>query len=295
MVKTENMKRGKIEIDIINTIEYNTEGLDDEAIKILDKFDEIKFTSKGEFDKEKEKSIDEIYIVFGDLGYDLNIYSIDDSYYVEPLFINLGDKKYIGIKMDDATIKRDLLEDLISEFNNKWHEILMEDNVVKGKKVLITTDDGEVKSREFTINLNNEQLKELLSYFLDIIKDNEEFQEYLEQLIYYSDEKGLSEEDKNEIYDLMYSSFKEMLLESGELNLFYKAYIDIDGYVVKEDIKFNLSNSEVDKGELKSINFEMTIKYTNIEKEQNLGFDMPTEENTISIEEIKWEDIEWSY
>src|SRR5690606_12519226 len=153
-----------------------------------------------------KKSIDESYLVFGDLGYDFRFYSLDDKYYLEPMFMNLNDKKFIEINEKDVVPEEDIPEDLLKEFADKWNELLMEENVAKGEKVLVTTDDGEVKSREFTIDLKDEQLKELLSHFIDLVKNDEDFKEFFNNMIYYSDEEELNDEQKIELYDKVISS-----------------------------------------------------------------------------------------
>lgn len=293
MNKTENMERGKVEVDIKCITNYNTEELDDETLAILDKFDEFSFTTIGRFDKKQKKSIDESYVVLGDLGYDFNVYGIDDKHYLELLFVNINDKKFIEVSENEVEFEEDIPEDVFKAFAEKWNEILMEENVSKGEKALITTDDGEVKSREFTIDLKDEQLKELLSYFIDLIKDNEDFKKFFENMVYYSNEEELTDEQKIEIYNEIISAINELLLNTNELSLFYKAYIDIDGYVVKEDIRFNLRNKEVKSGELEAIDFEIINKYTNIEEEQELDFELPTQLNTIRFEEINWEEVKW--
>ncbi|WFA08754.1 hypothetical protein [Tissierella sp. Yu-01] len=293
MNKTENMERGKVEVDIKSTTKYNTEELDDETLAILDKFDEFSFTTIGRFDRQKKRTINESYVILGDLGYDFNIYGLDDKHYLELLFVNINDKKFIELSENEVVIEEDIPEDVFEEFAKKWNNILMEDNVTKGEKVLITTDDGEVKSREFTIDLKDEQLKELLSYFIDLIKDNEDFEKFFEDMVHYSNEEELTNDQKREIYDEIISNINKMFLDANEINLYYKAYIDIDGYVVKEDIRFNLRNKETKSGELESINFEMTNKYTNIEKEQELDFETPTQQNTIKFEDINWEEVKW--
>ena len=291
MDKTDNMSKGLVMMEINTKTRYNTEGIEAEVLKTLKNFESTKITLKSSFDKEIQRAKDEGYVVFGELGYDFNIYNIEDKYYVEPLFFNLKDKKYIELTQEDILPTEEMPEDLFKEFADKWAEIINEENVIKGKKILITTDDGEVKSREFTIDLKDEQLKELLLFFIDTLAENDEYKNILERMVYFSEEEELTEIQKDEVYAELFRNLKEYLINTKGLTLFYKAYIDIDGYVVKEDIKFRFINQNVEPGGLKSIDFDMINQYTNIEKQQHLDFVEPDSQDFIKLEDIDFKNL----
>lgn len=293
MDKTDNMSKGTVLIEANTKMDFNTKDLDDEIINTLEKFKEWNLTINSKFDKELGIVKEEEYIVAGDLGYDFNIYELDEKLYIEPLFMNLKEKRFIELNPNELSSDTGASEDLFKVFSSKWSEVLKEDNVMKGEKVLITTDDGEVKSREFTISLNDEQLKELIIYMIEYLEQNEEYIDLLEGMTYYSEGPELTDVKKEEIYQEIIKSMKELITNAKELNLFYKAYIDIDNYVVKEDVKFNFENGSQDSGELQSIVFDMVIQYTNIEKEQELEFEYPEENNTIKLKDIDWEEFKW--
>lgn len=291
MDKTDNMIKGSSVMEIEISTNYNLDGLDEELIKMLKTFEETKIIVKSYFDKDIKRSKDEGYLVLGELGYDFNVYGVNEKYYIEPLFFNLKDKKYIELNISEMINSNQNSEDLFKSFGNKWSEIINEENVMKGDKVLITTDDGEVKSSEFTIDLNDEQLKELLLFFIQKFEENDEYMELLEEGIYYSNEEELTDEEKMEMYATVFEELKNFITNSKDMNLFYKAYIDIDGYVVQEDIKFSFENENVSSGALDNIEFKMVNQYTNIEKDQNLDFDEPTPEQSIILDDIDFENI----
>lgn len=291
MDKTENMIKGSSVMEIETSTNYNLDGLDEELIKMLKNFEETKIIVKSYFDKDIKRSKDEGYLVLGELGYDFNVYGVDEKYYIEPLFFNLKDKKYIELNIEEMISENQKSEDLFKAFANKWSEIINEENVMKGDKVLITTDDGEVKSSEFTIDLNDEQLKELLLFFIQKFEENDEYMNLLEEGIYYSNEEQLTDEEKKEMYATVFEELKSFIKNAKDMNLFYKAYIDIDGYVVQEDIKFSFENESASSGALENIEFKMVNQYTNIEKEQDLGFDDPTPEQSIILDDIDFENL----
>ena len=292
MDKTDSMSKGSSIMEIESRTKYNTEGLNEEFTKMLSKFENTKITVKSYFDNDIKKSKDEGYLVIGGLGYDLNIYSVDEKYYVEPLFLDLKDKKYIELDLEEMVTEGEKSEDLFKAFAIKWSEIIKEDNVMKGKKVLISTDDGEVKSREFTIDLKDEQLKELLLYFIEEVEKNDEYMDFIEEGMYFTnEEEKLTEDEQKEKYKVIFTELKNFIINAKNMKLYYKAYIDIDGYVVQEDIKFSFENETVGSGEFESIKFEMVNQYTNIEKEQSIDFEVPSLQESIKLGDIDFENF----
>lgn len=280
MDKTDNMSRGSAITEMSISNKINTDGMDEEVLKIIERFEDTKFSLKNNFDKEVSKSKAELYMFTGGFGYDMNVYKINDSFYIEPLFLSLKDKKYVEISEDEFLPVQDdeLPLDLFEAFGEKWSEILKEENVMKGENVLISTEDGEVKSREFTIELNEEQLKELMTFIINELQKNDDYMEIMEEVVYFSDEENLTQEQKEELFNQIFEELKSFVLNADNMNLFYKAYIDIDGYVIQEDVVFTLENKEATSGEVEDLKYEMTNQYFNIEREQSLEFEVPTNE-----------------
>lgn len=294
MEKTDNMSKASESLEIKVEAEYNTQGLDEDLLKIIESFQNITFTLKGGFDNELNKSKNSGYLNFGDFGYDFNVYGVEDKTYMEPFFLNLKDHRYIEISMENfEKPEDDLPMGMLEKISDKWDKIINEENVIKGEKVLVTTDDGEVKSSEFTINLNDEQLKEFLLYVIELFEENEEYLNIMGKTTYIKEEVELSEKEKEEIYKEAFEALKEFLRNSENLNLFYKAYIDVDNYVVQEDVRFSMDNNNDDakSGELISLEFTMTNKYWNIEKDQELDFDLPSPESFIKLGDLDLEEL----
>lgn len=292
MEKTDNMTRASESMEIKVEAEYNTDGLDEDVLKVIESFQNMTFTLKGSFDNELNKSMNSGYLTYGDFGYDFNIYGIEDKTYIEPFFLNLRDHRYIEVSMEDfEKSEDDLSMKMFEKTGDKWNEIINEENVMKGEKVLVTTDDGEVKSSEFTITLNDEQLKEFLLYVIELFEENDEYLNIMGETTYIKDEVELTEEEKEEIYKEAFEVLKDFLRNSENLNLFYKAYIDVDNYVVQEDVRFIMDNDGSGSGELISLEFTMTNKYWNIEKDQELDFDLPRPDNSIKLEDLNLEEL----
>lgn len=288
-IKTDSMTKGTETITININTDYNRDGLDEEALKIINTFDSAEFTLKNSFDSDINKSLSSGYLNFGDLGYDFKVYGLDNKTYIEPLFLNLKGKKYIELSDTYFTPDTDNSEALFDKIAAKWNEVINEENVIKGGNVLITTDDGEVKSREFTIDLKDEQLREFLLYMVETFQENDQYKKVFEEITYFKDEEVMTQEEKDELYEELLKEFKKFIEETDNLNFFYKAYIDIDGYIVQENIRFGFGSETVSSGGLKSFEFKMTNMYSNIEKEQNLDFIEPSIEESISIDELDFE------
>lgn len=291
VIKTDSITKGTETMEVNIFTNYKTEGLNEEDIRLIKSFEKVGFTLKSSFDNKADKYMASGYMNFANLGYDFKAYGINGKKYIEPYFLNLKDKKYIEIKEGEFSPQTDISVDLFEEIGAKWNELINEDNVIKGENVLVSTDDGEVKSKEFTIDLRDEQMREFLLYIVESFEKKDEYMQVFQQVTYLSDGENMTEKEKEEVYEELFVELKEFIEETENLNLFYKAYIDIDGYIVQEDIRFSFENEAIESGELKNFEFSMTNKISNIEKDQDFNFIEPREEESISIDEIDFEAI----
>ncbi|MDR7869851.1 MAG: hypothetical protein RIN55_03275 [Tissierellaceae bacterium] len=290
--KTNSMVKGSDSMEMSIVTKYNTVGLEEDVQKLIQSFEQSKFTMTGSFDNDLKKSRKIGYLNYGNLGFDFNIYGVDDAYYIEPFFLELKDHRYIEFSLDEFKVpESEIPSEFFQEIGKKWNEIISEENVMRGEKVLVTTDDGEIKSREFTITLNEEQLKEFILYIIELFEENGEYLNIMDQVTYIETDVELTEEDKENLYRDLFTGLKDFIDKSDDLNLFYKAYIDIDGYVVQEDIEFNMGNEAGKAGELINLSFSMVTKYWDIEKEQDLDFDITSFDNSIRFDKLNLEEL----
>lgn len=292
MEKTDGMVKGAESMEFKVNAKYNVEGLERDVQEKIQSFEDVNFSLKGSFNKELKKSMQMGYLNYGDFGYDFNIYKIGNETYLEPFFLNLEGHRFVKLSGEEFDVSdSEANMELFDKIGAKWNEIINEENVMKGENVLVTTDDGEVKSREFTITLNDSQLKEFLTYIVELFEENEDYLQIMDQVSYTSSEVELTEEEKTKLYKDLFSELKSFLNNSENLSLSYKAYIDIDNYVVQEDIKFSMENDLPKTGELISLEFEMNHKYWNIEKDQELNFQAPSREDSINLEDLNIEEL----
>ena len=170
------------------------------------------------------------------------------------------------------------MQDTIDEIKNKWLEILNKKDVVSGNKTLLTTEDGEIKVTQFSINLTGEQIKQLLNESLDIIVKDKSVDELA---------KGVTDENGNKIeFEKLVNNLKNKMNDTTIRDFKYTGYIDIDGYIIQENIELIADFDNVESGKILSTDLKMQIKHWSIEKEQKFEFPELTKDNILEQESI---------
>lgn len=276
--KTDSISKGQLEFSMGLEFNFDTRDLTDEEIKQINYFKSIEGKMNIKFDNEKEKIISRNYFSFGGLGFDSNVYGNGDKIYLQMPIVG----KYMDISKEykeESTQNDDFIsENSIDKIGEKWLDILQEDEVFSGKNTIMDTPDGEVKVTEYTIKIEDDKLKEFVLYVLDTVSKDENFKKNLQDKIKTSKEK-----EKITIDDIIESS-KEMIKESDIENFNYTAYVDIDGYIVKEIIKVNMDSGDNDI--INRITFNMNTDIWDIEKDQKFDFPDINEENILKENEI---------
>ncbi|HQO72940.1 MAG TPA: hypothetical protein PLJ53_09375, partial [Sedimentibacter sp.] len=148
-----------------------------------------------------------------------------------------------------------------------------------------TTPDGEVKTTEYTIKLSDEQIKTLLKDTAQILSKDESLKSFFEKNININIGKTEDELEKKsfeEILDDIISGAENFQVE----NFSYRAYVDIDGYIVNEIIDISVKTRDSEKEGIIGINYNLDIKTWDINKEQKFEFPALTDENTIKPDEM---------
>lgn len=288
--KTSGITQGHLIQEIIIENKYNTEGLSDEDIKELSYFNQIQSKMDIVFkeDKENTKIISRNYFNLGGLGFDSAFYKDKERMYIKtPIlgkyvvldeFLENGEK--IDIFGDRDNEGNQFEEQIISKIGEIWVGVLKEKDVVSGKKTLLSTEDGEVKATEFSIDPSEEQIKELMKEVATLLSANEEFKQMI-ALVY-----GNNKEEKIETESI----FQDFINKIDDINVSgfkYTGYIDIDGYITQEEISLIISNEKAKSKEIKESNISIKIKNLSIEREQAFDFPDLNENNTLDIEYLK--------
>lgn len=283
--KTDQITKGQTSGEFSLVTDFNTDGMTPEEIKELYYYKDMNGKFNISFDDESEKSIFRNYLNMGGLGFDFNLYINGDEMFVKLPVVG----KYM--KLDEiqnsiSTEQKEEVNNIVSEetlkaVTSKWIGLMKEDDVFKGKNIVLTTPDGEVKTTEYIIKLNDEQIKTLVSECSDIISRDENLREFYKK---YIEENAETEENKT--FDDVLSDLKNGIDKFNVESFSYTAYVDIDGYIVNEMIEFSLSFIDTEQSGLSGVSYSLNIKNWDINKEQSFDFPVLTEENTLKMDDM---------
>jgi len=283
--KTDEIKKGQTSAEFSLKINFNTEDLTEEEVKSLNYITDMKGNFYVTYDEDEKKSIYKNYLNLGGLGFDFDIYANGDDVLIKLPIVG----KYVDLEQIknsnyvDYVEYEELEKDIISkntkeELMKTWLELMNEEDVFKGKDIILTTPDGEVKTTEYTIKLTNEQIKGLINKCIEIVsKDNNIKQSYEKYIKEHSEYLGFEEmitDIKDNIYDYSVEEFS------------YTALVDIDSYIVSENIKFSLQALNP-KFVSEKIDYNLDLKNWNINKKQEFNFPVLTKENTYNMDDIE--------
>ncbi len=284
--KTEQIKKGQTSGEFSVVMDFNTEGMTEEQIKELNYFKDMKGSFSVTSDDDIDKGIFRNYLSLGGLGFDLDIFVNGDEVFMKLPVIG----KYMRLEEMQASMDIEqktggepefISKETQEELSAKWLGVLKKEDVFKGKDIVLTTPDGEVKTTEYTIKLNDGQIKSLVADALDILSKDEKLKESFEDYI-----KKNVEKFKDTSLEKLLSDIKEDIRNYTVESFSYTAYVDIDGYIVNEIIELALKVNDVKAASLASVSYRLDIKSWDINKEQKFDFPVLTEENTINMDEM---------
>ena len=283
--KTEQIIRGQTTGEFSLITEFNREGLTAEEIRELNYIKDMSgsFSVVYDYDDE-EKYIIRNYFNFGGLGYDFEVYINGEEMFMKlPVvgkYMKIDDMSSFNEEMyqpEDEIIS----EDTISQFSKKWFSLMNEEDVFKGKDIIVTTPDGEVKTKEYVIKLNDEQIKTLLKDSVEILYRDNDLKKLYEENI-----RTMAEPLEDKTFEEILLDIKNNTDKYVVENFTFTAYVDMDGYIVNQIIEVFLKAKDVNKGGVESFSYSLDIKNWDINKKQSFDFPVLTDENTINIEDM---------
>lgn len=279
--KTEQITRGQTQVEFSSNVDINTEGMSAETIKELDYYKDMKGSFNVAFDEEAKKSIFRSYINFGGLGFDYDLY-FNDGEIIMKLPVAGKYMRMNEVNNSSAIEESKVNGEIISEstmkaISEKWVELMNEENVFRGKDIILTTPDGEVKTSEYSITLSNQQIKSLFSDTVDSISKDTNLKQLYEE--YRSKENKKSFED---VIKLLRDNAENYSVE----NFKYVALVDIDGYIVSENIEFHIK-AEDKSLIIREVDYKLNVKNWDINKEQVFDFPVLNDKNSIKADNAK--------
>jgi len=272
--KTESREFGKERISIKIENEFNEENISQEILEELNYLKDIQVEVTSSFNESQEES--KVYIKYRGLGYDLTVFSSEEEVIIYvPMIGRYIELKEENLGFDDNIKDLEEVEDLTSKIQKEWFNLLQKENVVKGKKDIMTTKDGDVKVDLYTINPSEEQLRLFLKKIFALLRSEEES---LSKLV-------KSQNNDVDIVNII-DNIEEAFGKFEKITYKNQAYIDIDGYIVKEYIDIVLEDYDPEPGSNSIISVNVEIENWENEVEQVIQIPKVNEEDIIDIDSI---------
>jgi hypothetical protein len=277
--KTADIKSGQSSGELNMIMDFNTENMTAEEIKELNYYKDMKISFNSGYDHNLKKGIYRNYLSFGGLGFDFDFFMNEDEMFIKlPIigkYLNLNDMEAYEEEYENAD--KIISDETLNKIAANWVGLMKDDDVFKGKDIVLTTPDGEVKTKEYTIKLNNEQIHKLYLDVLNEVSRDEEIKKF------YSKIHENIEQIKDKPFDEIIFDMKENIINFEIESFSYTAYVDIDGYIVNEIIQLAIN---INSDELIGIDYSFNFSNWNINKEQKFNFPELDENNTLNIDNM---------
>ncbi len=280
--KTDQISRGKVSGEFTTTIELNMENMTPEEIKELNYYKDMKGSFNASYDDEVGKSIFRNYLNMGGLGFDFEMFMNGEEMFMKLPVVG----KYMELDEIEASANVDETEEIVSEetidlITQKWISLMNDDDVFKGKDIVLTTPDGEVKTTEYVIKLNDQQIKSLVKESTDILSRDKKLKKFYTEYI-----RKNSDSSDLKTFENILAELKTGIDNYNVENFVYTAYVDIDGYIVNETFEISASVIDPEEKEIKGFSYSLNLNNFDINKEQNFDFPVLTKDNTLSVDEM---------
>lgn len=282
--KTDQMKKGQTSVEFSSITDFNTDGMTEEQIKELNYLKDMKGSFSAAYDDDAGKGIFRNYLSFGGLGFDFDLFMNGDEVFMKlPVigkYLRIDELQASMIKEQQGNGEQSLISgETQKELSAKWLGLLKKEDVFKGKDIVLTTPDGEVKTTEYTIKLTDGQIKSLAADGIDILLKDEKLKENYEEYI-----KKNVEKLADTSFERLLSDTKENIKDYSVESFSYTAHVDIDGYIVNEVVELALKVDNAKPETMTGLNYKLEIKNWDINKEQKFEFPVLTEENTLKMD-----------
>lgn len=294
VLKTESVKKISGETDVNIKMDIETEGLDDKVKKNINMLKDIKVENVFKKDKNLAMNVSDIYVSLGGFGFDVEYYDDGEKPFIKmPMmekYVYLSDFEKLsngGVSeatTDDANPvvfknpKEFISEESIERIGELWNDSVQKENVFKGSESLIDTPEGEVKATKYQIKYSDKLFKELVGETIKIIANDPKITDKDMNLFKIGDDKK----------DKTIEAAVAIMLENMTINNFtVENYIDIDGYIVKEDIVVDIGIKGEGKGHMSNFQMVISSKYYNIEKDQEIEIPNKSELQFLGDEELE--------
>lgn len=277
MELTDQEVTGRNEIELYAELEFNEEGLDADELRNLSYFDVIhlRYQDKYDYSDSNELMAGHMYYNLGGLGLDMSIYMHDGMLYmkmpVQDMYMDMSSE--LGeTESHELTEEQEMYMGVVTPFIEEWQNILRTDDIVKGEKTYVLTEEGQIKATTYEITIDEEQLKILTESMTDSLSS----EGFIENN-FTNNGESLTEEEIETVKEEFSEVFNQVLIES----FIGTAFVDYDGRMVRQTFEFVLDFGDVSPGQLKRIDGSFTMEITELGEEQEFDFPEVSEDQWI--------------
>lgn len=210
--KTNSIKQARQEMKIDMTLDFDTTGLSEKEVEGFELASDFQFLGSLKYNTDQNIFENNIYLKMGSIGFDVDVFGQDDEILVK--LVNLGKYFKIDTKNPDESLGQfNISDDTMRRLNTLWQTYINENNIFKGENILIDTPSGVVKSKKYSIELDD-NANQFIQDAISIIHED--------QSITWFQNEDFS-------FDMSKATIDYFISES---------YVDKDGYIVKEQITF---------------------------------------------------------
>ncbi len=300
--RTDAVARGKTEISMTMQLKFNKEGLPGDVSDGLEMFEDMTFELRSQYDRDKEESLNKIFVKTKDTGFDAKVYTKGDvSYVITPLIpkivvIDGGELIHPGLAAKDLENMPALSQESLDAIEKVWKSLYSDDNVSALEKIVLDTPEGSVKATRYEMNMSDEQLKPAIKKTMEIAMQDSAFMEGIGDIMRSAMEdyaRDLADGDEFTIEDF---SFEEALrsnmdtIENSTIKTFTQtAFIDRDNYIIEERFNMDILYHFNEAGTPDAYSMEMVIRNWDLNRDQEIYFPEVTSENSMTLEKFKEE------
>lgn len=271
-VKTEAASTGISTVDFQINNDMVTTGLTAEQLKIVNYMKAVAYKGEYSFDKAKDQAISQSWVNFGGIGFDFTYYKDQDKQFIRYPVL----KKYIDLNQFTSTGNQSfsLSPETQKALGEIWNKLYTKDTVKQVEKTFVTTTEGDVKATRYDVIASGDAVKAAIIESQKLIMADEAVKAKLASAMSEAKASGESVQITG-------------LPEDAVLKNFYmSAYVDADGYLIKETVAMELSMPEA-KSYWKGTDFSMTTTYSKLGQPLKLDIPQVTKADMMTEEEMQ--------
>lgn len=276
--RTEGVMYGKSKTNISVEIDFNLNGASIKDRKDMELWKKSTYEAVTTFNKETNQEAIELYVNAYNLGFQAKLYvDQDQTLIVSPLFpkiilINGWDELSISTTETTGQSGFELSQKSLKEIQSLWTALMMSEDRTEIGNIIISTPEGEIKTKEFIMNLKDEELKPVMKETMEIFIQDEAIMNLIRE---------------NSDLHLLTLNDIDKYLEKVKVEKFsHNAFIDRDGFIAEEKLRIELDFSGFESILVNKVYVDINIQNWDLEKSVEIVIPQLSEDNIMRLDEI---------